>query len=49
MKQLVLGLAALSFLTATGCGGLLGGITGGGQSKECKDYVECAEKVSPTA
>jgi hypothetical protein len=47
MKRIVLGLAALSFLTATGCGGLLGGLTGGGQSQECKDYVDCAEKVSP--
>ena len=35
---------AVCLLTVAACGSLL---PGGGQSKECKDYVACAEKVSP--
>ena len=45
MKRIVL--AGVALIAVSGCGGLLGGLTGGGQSKACKDYVDCAEKVSP--
>lgn len=39
MNRLALAsLAALTFILSSSCGG---------QSKECKDYVDCAEKVSP--
>jgi hypothetical protein len=47
MKRLVLAVVAGLVLVGAGSCGGLGGLLGGGQSKECKDYVDCAEKVSP--
>ncbi len=50
MKRIILStVAGLSVVASMACGAFtLPGLPGGvGQSKECKDYVACAEKVSP--